>query len=120
MPLIESQGLTLVGVAVANLDDERAVQLTLPFDRDDEGALDTALDEVRDRFGTRRDHARRCCSAATRACRCRCCPTEPAGTIRERDDTLEIETPHGPARAHLHPATSRARRSCSVTARAAA
>ena len=52
MPLIESQGLTLVGIAVTNLDDERAVQLVLPFERDVEGALDTALDEVRARFGT--------------------------------------------------------------------
>ena len=32
MPLIERRGLTLVGVAVANLDDDRAVQLALPFD----------------------------------------------------------------------------------------
>jgi len=51
-PLIESQGLTLVGIAVTNLDDERAVQLMLPFDRDVEGALDTAVDEVRARFGS--------------------------------------------------------------------
>ena len=51
MPLIERQGLTLVGIAVTNLDDERAVQLVLPFERDVEGALDTALDEVRARFG---------------------------------------------------------------------
>jgi DNA polymerase-4 len=52
MPLIERQGLTLVGVAVANLDDDRAVQPTLPFDRYSAGALDAVLDEVRDRFGT--------------------------------------------------------------------
>jgi DNA polymerase-4 len=52
LPLIERQGLTLVGIAVTNLDDERAVQLVLPFERDVEGALDTALDEVRARFGT--------------------------------------------------------------------
>jgi DNA polymerase-4 len=51
MPLIEREGLTLVGIAVTNLDDERAVQLVLPFERDVEGALDTALDEVRARFG---------------------------------------------------------------------
>jgi DNA polymerase IV len=50
-PLIERQGLTLVGVAVANLDDDDTSQLTLPFDRRDSGALDAALDEVRDRFG---------------------------------------------------------------------
>ncbi len=51
-PLIERQGLTLVGISVANLDDERAVQLTLPFDDDGARALDVALDGVRDRFGT--------------------------------------------------------------------
>jgi DNA polymerase-4 len=51
MPLIERQGITLVGVAVANLEDDRAVQLTLPFDRHSGGALDAALDEVRARFG---------------------------------------------------------------------
>jgi DNA polymerase-4 len=51
MPLIERQGITLVGVAVANLEDDRAVQLTLPFDRHSSGALDAAIDEVRARFG---------------------------------------------------------------------
>ena len=51
MPTIERQGLTLVGIAVGNLDDDGAVQLALPFDRHSGGALDAALDEVRDRFG---------------------------------------------------------------------
>ncbi len=51
MPMIERRGLTLVGVAVANLDDDRAVQLVLPFDRYSGGALDAALDQVRGRFG---------------------------------------------------------------------
>jgi DNA polymerase-4 len=51
-PLIERQGLTLVGVAVGNLDDDRAVQLALPFDRAAGAALDAVLDEVRERFGT--------------------------------------------------------------------
>ena len=51
-PLIERQGLTLVGVAVANFDDGGAVQLTLPFERDRGGALDAAIDAVRARFGT--------------------------------------------------------------------
>jgi len=50
-PTIERQGLTLVGVAVANLDDDSAVQLPLPFDRRALDALDAALDEVYDRFG---------------------------------------------------------------------
>jgi DNA polymerase-4 len=52
LPLIEVQGLTLVGIAVANLDDDHAVQLTLPFDRHAGGALDVALDDVRERFGS--------------------------------------------------------------------
>ena len=50
-PMIERQGLTLVGVAVANLDDDSAIQLVLPLDRHSGDALDSALDEVRDRFG---------------------------------------------------------------------
>ncbi len=49
-PMIERRGITLVGVAVSNLDDGRTVQLVLPFDRDSD-ALDAALDEVRQRFG---------------------------------------------------------------------
>jgi DNA polymerase-4 len=51
-PMIERQGLTLLGLSVANLENEDAVQLTLPFDRAWGGALDAALDEVRSRFGT--------------------------------------------------------------------
>jgi DNA polymerase-4 len=51
MPTIESQGLTLVGVALSNLEDDRAVQLALPVDRQS-GALDATLDDVRDRFGS--------------------------------------------------------------------
>jgi len=51
MPMIERQGLTLVGVAVTNLDDDLPLQLTLPFERLDRRSLDAALDEVRNRFG---------------------------------------------------------------------
>jgi len=50
MPLIELHGLTLIGVAVANLDDE--IQLALPLDQRSDGALDRAIDSVRERFGT--------------------------------------------------------------------
>jgi DNA polymerase-4 len=52
-PLIAAQGLTLVGISVGNLDDDRAVQLTLPFRRSSGGALDAALDDVRERFGSK-------------------------------------------------------------------
>jgi DNA polymerase IV len=50
MPSIERQGVTLVGVALGNLEDAGAVQLALPFDR--AGALDATIDAVRDRFGS--------------------------------------------------------------------
>jgi DNA polymerase-4 len=49
-PMIEARGITLVGIAVANLDDDDAVQLELPFGRD-RRALDIALDDVKERFG---------------------------------------------------------------------
>ena len=51
-PMIERQGLTLVGLAVSNLDDDDGVQLALPLDRHSGSALDVALDTVRDRFGS--------------------------------------------------------------------
>ncbi len=51
MPMIERKGVTLVGVAVANLQNDVPAQLVLPFDRSSGSALDAALDEVRARFG---------------------------------------------------------------------
>ena len=52
MPMIEQRGITLVGIAVGNLEDGRSIQLALPFDRHSSDALDAALDEVRLRFGS--------------------------------------------------------------------
>ena len=52
MPMIERQGVTLVGVAVANLDDDGPFQLALPLDPYHGDALDAVLDEVRKRFGS--------------------------------------------------------------------
>ena len=52
-PTVEREGLTLVGLAVANLDDADAVQLALPFDRRSGDALDAAVDSVRDRYGSK-------------------------------------------------------------------
>ncbi|OLE38956.1 MAG: DNA polymerase IV [Actinobacteria bacterium 13_1_20CM_3_68_9] len=49
--MIERQGITLLGVALGNLDDEGAVQLALPLDCVRPSALDAALDDIRDRFG---------------------------------------------------------------------
>jgi len=50
-PMIEQQGLTLIGIAMANLDDDDAVQLVLPFERQLGNALDDAIDDLNDRFG---------------------------------------------------------------------
>jgi DNA polymerase IV len=52
MPMIERQGITLIGVALGNLEDEGAIQLALPFDLQRASALDATLDEVRERFGS--------------------------------------------------------------------
>jgi DNA polymerase-4 len=53
VPLIERRGITLVGVSVGNLEDGSSLQLALPFDRRHSDALDAALDEVWQRFGSR-------------------------------------------------------------------
>jgi DNA polymerase IV len=51
LPLIESRGITLVGISLTNLEDADRIQLTLTEDwRPD--ALDAAVDQVRDRFGS--------------------------------------------------------------------
>jgi DNA polymerase IV len=52
MPIIESGGITLLGVALGNLEDDLAIQLALPLDPGRPSSLDTALDEIRDRFGS--------------------------------------------------------------------
>ena len=51
MPLIGGRGLTLLGADVTNLDGDR-VQLELPLERRTAAALDRALDEIRERFGS--------------------------------------------------------------------
>ena len=51
MPMIDSQGITLIGLALGNLEDEGAIQLALPFDVQRASALDATLDDVRERFG---------------------------------------------------------------------
>jgi DNA polymerase-4 len=52
LPEIQQRGLTLVGVALTNLEDAGAIQLTLPFGREREQALDRTLDDIRERYGT--------------------------------------------------------------------
>ncbi len=52
MARIERDGITLVGLAVGNLSGDGVEQLALPFTRGSGGALDSALDGVRARFGS--------------------------------------------------------------------
>jgi DNA polymerase-4 len=50
-PLIQRRGLTLIGITIANLENDLPFQLCLPFDCDNGELLDAALDEVRTRYG---------------------------------------------------------------------
>jgi DNA polymerase-4 len=50
-PMIESRGLTLIGVALSNLENGAAIQLPLPVGRHRAGVLDATIDELRERFG---------------------------------------------------------------------
>ncbi|WP_175584221.1 DNA polymerase IV [Nocardia cyriacigeorgica] len=52
LPLIEERGITLIGLALTNLDDADAMQLTLPFESRPAATLDAALDDLRRRFGS--------------------------------------------------------------------
>jgi DNA polymerase IV len=52
MPLIEANGITLLGVSLANLGEGHAIQLALPLGRTRRYELDAALDEIRDRYGS--------------------------------------------------------------------
>jgi DNA polymerase-4 len=53
LPTIRSQGITLIGVTLTNLSDDGIIQLALPFDDPRDVAVDAALDQVRDRFGSK-------------------------------------------------------------------
>jgi DNA polymerase-4 len=52
LPAIERDGLTLVGVSVANLEADPPSQLAFPLGLRGRHALDAAVDEIRVRFGT--------------------------------------------------------------------
>jgi DNA polymerase-4 len=58
MPSIRARGITLIGLTLGNLSDDRAIQLALPLDGEARQGIDVAVDEVRERFGS---------SAVTRA-----------------------------------------------------
>ena len=51
-PLIRERGITLLGLTLTNLDDEGALQLPLPLEPRHRRALDTAVDDIRERWGT--------------------------------------------------------------------
>ncbi|QIS12238.1 DNA polymerase IV [Nocardia arthritidis] len=52
MPLIQERGITLIGLALTNLDDADHIQLTLPFTPRATNTLDATLDSLRERFGS--------------------------------------------------------------------
>lgn len=51
-PLIQSQGLTLIGVTLANPENDDAIQLALPLEGRWVPSLDATLDDLSDRFGS--------------------------------------------------------------------
>ncbi len=57
-PIVHDRGLTLIGVTISNLDDDHVIQLELPLVRTDAAAIDLAVDDIRERYGS---------SAVTRA-----------------------------------------------------
>ncbi len=64
MPAIRTRGLTLLGIAVTNLDATRGIQLELPLEPPHHQAVDLAVDEIRTRFGS--DAVRRASSRSRR------------------------------------------------------
>ena len=50
--MIEERGATLVGLSLSNLADDDAIQLALPLEQRSVSALDSTVDELRERFGT--------------------------------------------------------------------
>ncbi len=51
VPMIQRDGLTMIGITVSNLENDDAFQLALPFERRPPRAIDAIVDKVRDRFG---------------------------------------------------------------------
>jgi DNA polymerase-4 len=51
-PTIEQAGLTLLGISLSNLDDGHTMQLELPFEIGSPVGLDSALDGIRDKYGS--------------------------------------------------------------------
>jgi len=52
LPDIARRGITLIGITFSNLFADDAVQMALPFDGVPSSAVDTALDSLRERFGS--------------------------------------------------------------------
>ena len=53
LPMLDRRGLTLLGISVSNLENADAVQLSLPLKGSQFAELDSALDPVRERFGSK-------------------------------------------------------------------
>ena len=53
LPMIEERGITLIGITFSNLSRDDAVQAALPFEGASSVQVDTAVDGVRERFGSK-------------------------------------------------------------------
>ncbi|HSL15441.1 MAG TPA: DNA polymerase IV, partial [Actinomycetota bacterium] len=52
LPMIRERGITLIGITYTNLSHDDAIQLALPFEHSRVAAVDTALDLVREKYGS--------------------------------------------------------------------
>jgi DNA polymerase-4 len=52
VPIIERRGITLLGISLGNLEDDDTIQLALWLDQASPATLDSAVDDIRDRFGS--------------------------------------------------------------------
>ena len=119
-PLIEQQGCSLLGISLTNLENDDAVQLALPLDR--QRALDATLDDVRDRFGSEAI-TRQFCSAATPAGPRRCCPTRaPRGRApgsrppaRAMPDRLQADVIRAGLEVRVHASAIASAEPCAIT-----
>jgi DNA polymerase IV len=52
LPMIERNGITLIGLSLTNLTSDLTCQLALPIEGREDRSLDASLDTIRDRFGS--------------------------------------------------------------------
>ena len=79
LPMIERRGITLVGIAVGNLEDDRSIQLSAALRSAQQRCARRRARRGAPAASARRRSPERFSSAVAGGWRCRCCPIEPPG-----------------------------------------